>query len=157
MIQLEEIVARQNYHLKVDWSCDTCGDKTEIYGIALKGEKSHGKHQITWNDIIHKKCNKNHYSIPVRVCNRCKTEYKFEESMCVGCNKVIESMLTLEQEYVELKISINKLQRKKQEPRSQEIRLLEVTNQLNYIGYKPCSICDEVVTETNKCKECNGK
>lgn len=157
MIQLEEIVTRKNYRLKVDWSCDTCGGKTDIFGITFKGEKEYGSHRITWNDIIHKKCSKNHWSIPTRVCTRCKAEYSFEESLCIGCDKVIESMLILEQEYVDLKINIKKLQRRKQEIRSQEIRLSEVTNQLNYIGYKPCSICDEVMAEANKCKECNAQ
>ncbi len=157
MIELEDIVARKNYKFKIDWSCDTCGKDTFIYGVSLKGEPSYGKHQITWNEIIHKKCNVGHMSIPVRTCTRCNKVYDFEETSCKDCDSVIYQMLSLELEYVELTQSIRKMKRKKQEIRAEEIRLSEVIHMLEYLGYKPCDSCNKVTvgigeTECNNCE-----
>lgn len=153
-MELEEIVARRNYKFIIDWTCDDCGRPTQIHGISLEGEPSFGKVSITWNEIIHKKCSKGHLNVPVRTCTGCETTYEFEEITCEKCDKKIIEMLELEQQYNELTISIRKLTRKKQETRAEEISLSEVNAKIKYIGYKPCNLCDKVLTQDNKCTDC---
>ena len=107
------------------------------------------------NEIIHKKCISGHLNVPIRTCTGCGTTYEFEEITCKTCDKQIIEMLELEQQYNELTTNIGKLTRKKQETRSEEISLGEVNAKIKYIGYRPCSICGKVLTQHNKCIECN--
>lgn len=159
MAELEEIVERRNYKLKIDWACRNCNSKTDMVGCVLPGEKCYidRKCQVTWDDILHKKCRKcGLVERPIITCQKCQTSYKFGELGCGNCDVEIEMMIDLQDSLHIIQEQIRKDRRKKNDVTDLESNINSLYERLNILGYSPCNICKVEFTlhNQNRCFEC---
>lgn len=162
MAELEDIVKRRNYELKIDWNCEKCGSKTQICGCILPGEEAYGtKELVGWDDLIHKKCTKcGTVTKPVRKCNRCGTIYEFGKIGCTICDEEIGIVIDLQDNIAIIKEQIRRDRRKQLDTTQLEDSFRALIKLVEELKYYPCPGCHiEFVYASNevgtlKCFEC---
>lgn len=144
MAELEEIVERRNYKLRIDWSCESCGSHTDMVGCVLPGEKCYEdrKCQVTWEDILHKSCKKcGLVRKPLIECDKCNTIYPFGTLGCNKCDEEIEIVIDLQYKYNIIKEQIRREKRKKNDVTELQISSDSLYQKLNDMKYLPCGFC----------------
>lgn len=163
MPELEDIVLRKNYALKIDWSCTSCGSPTEVVGCVIEGERffEDRKSQVTWDDILHKKCKKcGLIEKPDLKCNKCHTQYKFGVLGCNICDKEISNVLEIQDNICIIKEQVKQDNRKKINTDDLISNVVILINKLKGMGYLPCTSCgiEFVKNDSNynliECFEC---
>lgn len=160
-IEFEDIVPRRDYKLKIDWKCHDClpefqEKKVHLIGKSLPGEYSSDQKIITWDDIVHIKCQFNHVTRPKRRCSRCGNIVPFDALKCPPCDERVKNILNYEEQLNELIEEIRKARRKKEdvEERLQQAENLKL--QLAYLGVHACVDCGFIWIniDESRCKEC---
>ncbi len=160
MIELEDIVPRRDYKLKVDWNCSECpkdfqGKRVQICGIILPGEFASDQKQISWDDLFHIKCLNNHITRPERYCTKCGNRVPYEAHNCPPCERRIIDMLLFEEQIETIKEDIRLLKRTKADYTEELNRINQIKQQLISLKFHPCEECGKWINEDQRiCNDC---
>lgn len=167
-LELEDIVLRRDYKLRLDFTCQSCKPEdqwrnTTILGICLPGEEKYeepGRNKklspVTWDDILHIKCIRGHITRPKLVCDRCNATYPHTSLICNNCEDRVTLILTIEEEVNSLKEQYRRMKRKKFDVTQLGEEIKKYESDLDKLGVKPCIECKLawINKDQDFCKDC---